>query len=268
MKQLIMARKGSPVPGPDRRRETPPGVRRPGIPLIEARNGFTLIELLVVIAIIAILAAVLFPVFAASREKARQIACINNLNQLGKATMQYLQDNDDYYPPWYGSSLEHGGGWSELLLPYVKTDAVFVCPSDYIDRAPGQKVRSYTMNGDWYSPDCRGLSTWTGGFSESDVVNTAGTLMYLDRWHPGNVMGSQGVSVSSSEIHLRKNAGDYGLNDHLKGTNACFADGHARWIRQTTANMWRRIPFPNGDVPDTGYTYTGAEEVRCDPPKG
>ncbi|HEY3280666.1 MAG TPA: prepilin-type N-terminal cleavage/methylation domain-containing protein, partial [Armatimonadota bacterium] len=55
-------------------------------------SGFTLIELLVVIAIIAILAAILFPVFAASREKARQIGCINNLNQLGKATMQYMQE--------------------------------------------------------------------------------------------------------------------------------------------------------------------------------
>jgi prepilin-type N-terminal cleavage/methylation domain-containing protein/prepilin-type processing-associated H-X9-DG protein len=232
------------------------------------RDAFTLIELLVVIAIIAILAAILFPVFAASREKARQIACINNLNQLGKATMQYLQDYDGYYPAWYGSSRANGQGWSELLMPYAKTDAIFACPSDSVTRDnPKAKIRSYTMNGDWYSPDCRGLSTWTGGFSEADVQNTSGTLMYVDRWHPGNVLGSQGVSVSSSEIHLRKDGVNYGLNDHLKGTNACFADGHGKWIRQTTANMWRRKPFAGGDVaPDPGYKETGVEDARCEDP--
>jgi prepilin-type N-terminal cleavage/methylation domain-containing protein/prepilin-type processing-associated H-X9-DG protein len=230
-------------------------------------RGFTLIELLVVIAIIAILAAILFPVFAQARERARQISCINNLNQLGKASMQYLQDNDETYVAWFGSSLASGKGWSESLMPYVKTDSVFVCPSDYIDRTdPKAKVRSYTMNGDWYSPDCRGLATWTGGFTESDVVSTSGTLLFVDRWHPLNVLGSQNVSVSASEIHLRKNNGDYGLNDHLKGTNACFADGHGKWIKQTTANMWRRKPFPGGDVPDPGYTETGVQEVRCDEP--
>jgi len=80
-------------------------------------RGFTLIELLVVIAIIAIMAAILFPVFAAAREKARQIACINNLNQLGKATMQYMQDWDGCYPTWYGKSVSTGRGWPELIMP-------------------------------------------------------------------------------------------------------------------------------------------------------
>ena len=235
---------------------------------MKRHHGFTLIELLVVIAIIAILAAILFPVFAAAREKARQISCINNLNQLGKATMQYLQDFDDAYPAWYGKNSSSGQGWSELLIPYVKTDKVFYCPSDYIIRDdPKAKPRSYTMNGDWYTPDCRGLSTWTGGFLESDVTNPSGVLMYVDRWHPGNVLGSWGVAVSSSEIHLRKDGPHFGLNDHMKGTNACFADGHGKWIRKTTANMWRRIPFPGGDVDDPGYKETGTTELRCDPPK-
>src|SRR4051794_14742366 len=97
-------------------------------------RGFTLIELLVVIAIIAILAAILFPVFGAAREKARQVACMNNLSQLGKATMQYLQDNDGYYEPFYGKSQTSGLGWPESIMPYVKNEAVFVCPSDYIPR--------------------------------------------------------------------------------------------------------------------------------------
>jgi prepilin-type N-terminal cleavage/methylation domain-containing protein/prepilin-type processing-associated H-X9-DG protein len=232
-------------------------------------RGFTLIELLVVIAIIAILAAILFPVFAAAREKARQIACINNLNQMGKATMQYLQDYDGYYPPFYGSDRTNGKGFPESLMPYVKSEAVFVCPSDYVPRDdPRQKVRSYTMNGDWYSPDCRGVSTWTGGFNESDIKSTSGTLLYVDRWAPTNYLYGQAYSISASETHLRKGPGHFGLNDHLKGTNTCFADGHGKWVRYTTANMWRRIPFPGGDAgPDPGYQETGSEVTHCDPPK-
>jgi prepilin-type N-terminal cleavage/methylation domain-containing protein/prepilin-type processing-associated H-X9-DG protein len=233
----------------------------------QRNHGFTLIELLVVIAIIAILAAILFPVFSQARERARQISCINNLNQLGKGTMMYLQENDDTYPPFYGSDTPAAPSWSEVIMPFVKTVNVFACPSDYITRDNATaKIRSYTMNGDWYSPDCRGLSTWTGGFSESDVVNTAGTLMYVDRWHEANVMGSGNAAVSASETHLRNEGNHYGKNDHLKGTNACFADGHGKWIKHTTANMWRRRPFPGGDVADKGYTETGVRDVQCEDP--
>jgi prepilin-type N-terminal cleavage/methylation domain-containing protein len=80
-------------------------------------NGFTLIELLVVIAIIAILAAILFPVFAAAREKARQTACSSNLKQLGLAFVQYTQDYDEQYPvgpaAFYGS--HWGNGWAGAI---------------------------------------------------------------------------------------------------------------------------------------------------------
>ena len=227
-------------------------------------NAFTLIELLVVIAIIAILAAVLFPVFAQAREKARQIACINNLNQLGKATMQYMSDNDDNFPPFYGKSRDSGLGYSESIMPYVKSEASFACPSDYIVRDdPKLKTRSYTMNGDWYSPDCRGVSGWQGGFNSSEIEDHTKTLLYLDRWAPGNQLLGLSYCVSATETHLRNTGGHFGLNDHLKGTNVSFADGHGRWIKQTTSNMWRRKQFPGGDVPDKGYTETGSEEVRC-----
>src|SRR3954463_10057123 len=67
--------------------------------MLKRQNGFTLIELLVVIAIIAILAAILFPVFAQAREKARAISCLSNMNQLGKSTMMYVQDYDEQYYP-------------------------------------------------------------------------------------------------------------------------------------------------------------------------
>jgi len=107
-------------------------------------KGFTLIELLVVIAIIAILAAILFPVFAQAREKARQISCASNEKQLGLAFIQYIQDFDEYYPNGIknpnpengrapgptGSGWDEGNGWSSQIYPYAKSTGLYHCPDD------------------------------------------------------------------------------------------------------------------------------------------
>jgi len=91
-------------------------------------SGFTLIELLVVIAIIAILAAILFPVFARARENARRTSCVNNMKQAGLGIAQYLQDNDGNYP--MSSSTDNTNRrWPDYIYPYVKSAQVFVCPS-------------------------------------------------------------------------------------------------------------------------------------------
>src|SRR5688572_23189458 len=112
------------------------------------RSAFTLIELLVVIAIIAILAAILFPVFAQAREKARQAACLNNLKQLGTATMQYVQDYDETFPfnnsgtaelPIPDGRIYRGRlQWLNQIFPYVKSTAVYICPSDATDGVKGR----------------------------------------------------------------------------------------------------------------------------------
>jgi prepilin-type N-terminal cleavage/methylation domain-containing protein len=94
-------------------------------------GGFTLIELLVVIAIIAILAAILFPVFAKAREKARQTSCISNLKQIGLAVMQYIQDYDERYPTvrtWV-NGVNKGYEWRMSIQPYIKNVQVLSCPS-------------------------------------------------------------------------------------------------------------------------------------------
>ncbi|MDR3709835.1 MAG: DUF1559 domain-containing protein [Capsulimonadaceae bacterium] len=100
---------------------------------MHSRQGFTLIELLVVIAIIAILAAILFPVFATAREKARQSSCASNEKQLGLAFNQYTQDYDEMVPlgsRYNSGNAAYGQGWAGQLYPYVKSFALFTCPDD------------------------------------------------------------------------------------------------------------------------------------------
>ncbi len=105
---------------------------------MNVRRGFTLIELLIVIAIVAILAAILFPVFAQAREKARAIVCMSNMNQIGQATAMYVQDFDErmfYRSGWANSRSgvipqENQIRWWNLIMPYVKSSNVFDCPDD------------------------------------------------------------------------------------------------------------------------------------------
>jgi prepilin-type N-terminal cleavage/methylation domain-containing protein/prepilin-type processing-associated H-X9-DG protein len=123
------------------------------------RKGFTLIELLVVIAIIAILAAILFPVFAQAREKARQISCVSNLKQLGLACLMYTQDSDEYFPiGWstYGASAGAplagtNFSWPSEVAPYTKSLGVFNCPDDpragVASNTEGTSI-SYVANGE------------------------------------------------------------------------------------------------------------------------
>ena len=117
--------------------------------------GFTLIELLVVIAIIAILSAILFPVFAKAREKARQISCLSNEKQLGLGFMQYTQDNDEQMPP--GSiptaGQSDGAGWAGQIYPYVKSTGVYKCPDDASTATAPYYPVSYAFNmNDYYTP--------------------------------------------------------------------------------------------------------------------
>jgi len=112
--------------------------------ITKSRKAFTLIELLVVIAIIAILAAILFPVFATAREKARMTACVSNEKQIGIGLLQYVQDYDETYPCAYDYWGYQGVGWFYQIYPYVKSIGVIQCPSD--SNAGDSKGWSYGFN--------------------------------------------------------------------------------------------------------------------------
>lgn len=161
------------------------------------RRAFTLIELLVGIAIVAILAALLFPVFASAREAARRTTCLSNLRQIGQAVQQYLVDSDGMLPPPRLVAPRHG--WPALIQPYIKNWDIFRCPNMQPATAAGRSVWTppinpanagqwpgYGWNADYLAPARPDCSDFNIGFSmagtpisESIVENSSGTVMVV-----------------------------------------------------------------------------------------
>src|SRR5947209_15960773 len=119
------------------------------------RLGFTLIELLVVIAIIAILAAILFPVFAQARESARQTSCLSNMKQIGLALMMYVQDNDEVNPNIYqgwgtiDNQFQEGWLWKNAIEAYIKAKGIWKCPSNPVSDPDGPGKESASQPNNW-----------------------------------------------------------------------------------------------------------------------
>jgi prepilin-type N-terminal cleavage/methylation domain-containing protein/prepilin-type processing-associated H-X9-DG protein len=197
------------------------------------RGGFTLIELLVVIAIIAILAAILFPVFARAREKARQSSCLSNVKQLMLAVMMYAQDYDETLP--YASSWGVSGEpsnitWYQALMPYAKNSQIVICPS-----YPNQSI-GYGWNYQNF-----GYRTSAGNMSRdpgcklAEIPVPAGTILIGDDPDQG-FHDAGGIYIyGPSQFDL---AGDPTSDPdvanlarrHNGGGNYGFCDGHAKWM--------------------------------------
>ena len=171
---------------------------------LKKHQGFTLIELLVVIAIIAILAAILFPVFQKVRENARRISCTSNMKQIGLALPQYIQDADEVYPT--GLDNNYHNAWPTLVQPYIKSLAVFRCPDDgsttmdaTITPWSGVAV-SYGANGmDAYINNAHvnvGVITGGNGRAEATIVQPSNTIAIAEK-HNDDTITAHGLGTAS-----------------------------------------------------------------------
>jgi prepilin-type N-terminal cleavage/methylation domain-containing protein/prepilin-type processing-associated H-X9-DG protein len=201
------------------------------------RRGFTLIELLVVIAIIAILAAILFPVFAKAREKARQSSCMNNVRQMTTAFLSYAQDYDENLPMYQDSS--YTWGWYVVIDPYLK--------SPQIKRCPSQTASAVCDYGVIY-PDVSGVGT-AKTMGDIKVPAECGMITETenqsDAANPGKRGGDLYLAYSPFVSGKQTWANMYGLaypGRHNGGNNCGFVDGHAKWMKWdaciTSRSFW------------------------------
>ncbi len=193
-------------------------------------RGFTLIELLVVIAIITILAALLFPVFARAREKARTASCASNLRQIGLATSLYAEDAGGVYPPRFTVLGEIY--WWDLADPYVRNINAWYCPSESLR---GPDLRHYGLNCYDRTPDDGRFEVGVSGLPLSEARAPSRTIAIADADPeddrertppyptPWDLGGSQSGRWSWPLTSLAEDR-------HSGGFNACYLDGHVKWL--------------------------------------
>ena len=205
------------------------------------RRGFTLIELLVVIAIIALLSAILFPVFARARENARRAACQSNLKQIGLGMLQYAQDNDERYPAPYLNNVA-GGYWNFTLQPYLKNQQIVICPSSKQPVASRDSLSGFPSYGENIMMDSRCVNSnstswyYQLGISASMINYPAELLVFVEdvtttTSDPGYYAAYYDLTAQYGSVG---NFGTPGAR-HFDGDNVAFADGHVKYM--TTTNL-------------------------------
>ena len=237
------------------------------------RSAFTLIELLVVIAIIAILAAILFPVFARARENARRSSCQSNLKQIGLGIIQYTQDYDEKYPMAISGASSPYFSWRQTMQPYIKSTQVLRCPSN-----PNAETQSHAANGDYpavnasYAAAARsgdGVTFVDGvGVMSRNTGTSAGAVSQATISTPSNcIMVVESTAVDSDFSPTLINTFDQPTDNtagaskghlfsgHLGTANFLYADGHvkaqkplrtmnATGTATATGNQWTRNEAP------------------------
>ena len=234
--------------------------------LQNTKKGFTLIELLVVIAIIAILAAILFPVFARARENARRSSCSSNLKQIALGVIQYVQDYDEKYPQVRAATAGVTTGWAIQMQPYLKSTQIFQCPSE--TNAPANVNTTDANYGQagysdyWYNSRIAGVNQAQVDQVSSTILNgdgTNGSSAYVFNGENATVDGSTPTATSGAVTGVRTTApsgttlGDFGQR-HLDGINYAFADGHVKWLKSSSKTALDKV-F-NGTA---SYQYTGTD---------
>lgn len=220
------------------------------------RDAFTLIELLVVIAIIAILAAILFPVFAQAREKARSAACMNNMKQIGIAFMTYTQDYDEcvvplaaVYTPPAGSSFSGGDTWwPDILMPYIKSKEVFTCPSQKL-RSRGIGM-SHPQIGMWHPTSALSLAAVVAP-AETAVFADSGSNVATgdpnpDNWEEKSSTGGYllfRTPANGSTLYNVAATPETVVPRHQKKAVVAFMDGHVKSMSPKALGF----EYPNGD---------------------
>jgi prepilin-type N-terminal cleavage/methylation domain-containing protein/prepilin-type processing-associated H-X9-DG protein len=216
-------------------------------------SAFTLIELLVVIAIIAILAAILFPVFAQAREKARQTACLSNTRQIGTALMMYVQDYDETIP-FNDNGPDFTPGKArctfDVIQPYLKNTQVYVCPSAAAaDKVPiflnydntNRPLISYAINNVYFwsaEQNLFGVSGTTSPVTLASIEDSAGTIFCGDS-KPGANLQQWAWQVIGTTLDTNAKPPTLGFPGyqgqfvarHNGGLNFTFFDGHAKWMK-------------------------------------
>jgi prepilin-type N-terminal cleavage/methylation domain-containing protein/prepilin-type processing-associated H-X9-DG protein len=239
------------------------------LPPPSRKRGFTLIELLVVIAIIAILAAILFPVFARAREKARQTACMSNMKQLGTATLMYVQDYDGFYPMRYGGACppdcesNKQRSWKNMLLPYIRNHGIFKCPSnptaqqfDTIGNAATDKTNAFAGGYAMWLPDGPWLVQQLGngaGYPQNDagVPAVANSLLIVEHSYrhadTGPYLGYV-EPAPSNDPSVQPGPSTWNSGHSKNRCNIMYMDGHVKYkyLKQTfeetgspPLNEWR-----------------------------
>jgi prepilin-type N-terminal cleavage/methylation domain-containing protein/prepilin-type processing-associated H-X9-DG protein len=193
------------------------------------RPAFTLIELLVVIAIIAILAAILFPVFAQAREKARAAACVSHLKQIGMAWAMYAQDHDERVLPWGPGTRDYTKETvliQVLLQPYAKNFLIFTCPND-TSKQPFSYWRNVYLDR-WAGADQKGC--WDlGGINLAEVNYPSTTPVMCDGL--GNNGGATWTLPPDHPLQTNLAWKVGSSKRHSGGGHYLFVDGHVKWYR-------------------------------------
>jgi prepilin-type N-terminal cleavage/methylation domain-containing protein len=262
------------------------------------RSAFTLIELLVVIAIIAILAAILFPVFAQARERARAAGCLSNAKQMGLALMMYSQDYDEVYPSSFveiprincDNNNPMAIPYDAQLMPYIKNDGVFACPGDahtlqgWLANQPGDfwncaytgspsklRRRSYGYVGQIntaaanQTPDANtGVSTWGQGHAMAAISNPADTIAFAESntdaeaWVQGTPWGSMFTNCDTWKLAGRK-PGD--VTDDAIGANIGCGPGD-NWVKKPFKGHFDKstFVFTDGHVKAMSFRAVAAND--------